>query len=187
MESTPSWAEILEWVAAGDPEALGRLYEAHAEGVYALAYRLSGSRPDAEDVVQEVFLGLPKAVGSYRAHGRFDSWLLKLTTRTALQAHRRRRRRREVRLTRAVSLPDGRNPESALDGIDLERALAALPEELRSVFVLKRIEGLSHAEIAATLGLTNACCRKRLSRATKRLRARPRTGRASPIQSPSSP
>lgn len=170
MESTRSRAQMLERVAAGDPEALGRLYEAHAEGVYALAYGLTGSTADAEDIMQDVFVNLPHALRTYTPCGRFDSWLLKLTTRMALQARRRRRRRREVRLARAISLPGGGDPWSGLDRIDLERALATLPEDLRAVVVLKRIEGLSHAEVADVLGLTTGACRMRLCRATKALR-----------------
>lgn len=157
----------LDRVAAGDLGALAVIYNSYAERVYRLAYRLTRSVQDAQDVVQDLFLGLPEAIDVYRGSGNFGPWLRAAAARVALQKLRHRRRRREVALE-----PDwmaGRPPQHGTR-IDLEAALAALPETLRVVVVLKEIEGFSHAEIGELLGITAAASATRLMRAREQLR-----------------
>lgn len=159
--------ETLERVAAGDPGALAILYNAYAERAYRLAYRLTRSIQDAQDVVQDLFLGLPEALEPYRGSGSFEGWLRTTTVRVTLLKLRHRQRRREVQLE-----PDwlvGTPPPHGTR-IDLEAALAALPETLRVVVVLKEIEGFSHGEIGELLGITAAASSTRLMRAREQLR-----------------
>ena len=84
----------VERARSGDPDALSQLYHAHAGGMLRVAYHLLGSRADAEDVVHDVFLGLPEALRGYEERGKFASWIRRLAVRTALG--RMRRHRREV-------------------------------------------------------------------------------------------
>jgi len=156
----------LERVVAGDLGALAVIYSGYAERVYRLAYRLTRSVQDAQDVVQDLFLALPEALGQYRGRG-FDAWLRTATVRVVLHKLRHRRRRREVALE-----PDwlASRPPQHETRLDLEAALAALPETLRVVVVLKEIEGFSHTEVGDLLGITAAASATRLMRAREQLR-----------------
>lgn len=149
---------------------LPELYASYAADLFRLAYRLTGSAADAEDVVQDVFLGLPEALRGYEERGRFGGWLRTLTARTALSRLRRRTRRREVALD-VVHSPTTRGPEEAVvSHVTLHRALERLPEALRTVLVLRELEGYSHAEIAELLGIGVNASQVRLHRAHQKLR-----------------
>lgn len=165
---------LIEAVRAGSPEALGALYRDHGAALYRLAYRLTGSREDAEDVVHDVFVGLPEALRRYEERGSFGAWLKRVTARVALMRLRGRQRRREVSLDGAER---GADPPPAADGIALRTAVRGLPDPLRVVLVLKEIEGYSHAEIADLLGIREGASRVRLARALKRLRKALEDGR----------
>jgi RNA polymerase sigma-70 factor, ECF subfamily len=164
----------VEQTRAGSPDALAELYRKHAAALYRLAYRLTGARQDAEDVVHDVFVGLPEALHRYEEHGNFVAWLKRVTVRVALMRLRGRQRRREVAL-------DATRPEQAppapTDRIALDAALNALPDPLRVVLILKEIEGYSHAEIGGLLGISVVASRVRLNRALKRLRRALEDGR----------
>jgi RNA polymerase sigma-70 factor (ECF subfamily) len=161
-------AALLAAVRQGSNEALGQLYTRHATDVYSVAYRLTGSTQDAEDVLQDVFVGLPRALRSYEDQGRFGAWLGRVAARTALMRLRSRGTRREEVLDSADGTP-ARSEADPVDRIAAERALGRLPDGLRAVFVLKEIEGYSHAEIGALLGITAENSAVRLSRAWKLL------------------
>src|SRR6185436_9776510 len=89
-------AELVVRAREGDAGALSELYARHGQTLMALAYRITGSRDDAEDVLQDVFLGLPEALRRYEERGTFESWLKRTTARVALSRVRRRERAREV-------------------------------------------------------------------------------------------
>lgn len=161
---------LIEAASAGDRAALGDLYEAHAEMVYRVAYRLTESWADAQDVVQQVFLGLPEALRTYEARGSFEGWLVQVTTRAALMRFRARRRRREVSLLAGAGYPDAADSELEIEQLALDEALEALSREQRAVFTLKMIEGYSHDEVGEILGITNLASRARLYRAMRTLR-----------------
>jgi len=152
---------------AGDPDALASLYRAYGAALYRLAYRLTGTPQDAEDVVHDVFAGLPEALGRYEERGSFAGWLKRVTARVALMRLRTRTRRREVMLN--ATLPADQRPAD-VESMALETAINALPDRLRSVLVLKEVEGYSHAEVSELLGISEGTSRVRLNRAMKRLR-----------------
>ena len=161
---------LLERVQRGDGEALATLFRRYAADLHRLVYRLLGSRDDADDVVQDVFVGLRHALARYEPRGRFDVWLRRVAARTALmrlRADRRRRARAEHVVTEPRVLPVD---DTAL-GSELARAIDALPEALRVVFVLRMIEGFSHDEIAAALDTSVGASKVRLHRALKRLQS----------------
>ena len=164
MTSTP---DVVTAARQGESDALAALYREHGQAVYRLAYRLTGTREDAEDVVHDVFVGLPEALRRYEERGRLDSWLKRMTARVALMRIRQRGRRREVSLIAAAD--QSPSPVSA-DGADLQEAVDALPDPLRAVLVLKEIEGYSHAEVADLLGISEGASRVRLVRALRHLR-----------------
>jgi RNA polymerase sigma-70 factor (ECF subfamily) len=164
----PSDATLAANAARGDADALAALYRRHARALLATAHRLLQRREDAEDVVHDVFVGLPEALRRYQERGALGAWLRTMTARLALM----RLRERRVRAT--VELRDD-HPSSALDSGDavltIERALRALSPKLRTVLVLKEIEGFSHAEIAALLNISVNASEVRLHRALRTMRA----------------
>jgi RNA polymerase sigma-70 factor (ECF subfamily) len=164
--------ECQEWLPrlrAGESAAITWCFHRFAPALLTLAERLVGERADAEDVLQETFLALPRALAQYEDRGRFEAWLRSLVARHALIARRRDRRRREVAY---APESDGRvTGTGAPDGtMLLERALRSLSDPLRHVFVLRVLEGHSHAEIAALLSISIGTSEMRLSRALKALR-----------------
>ena len=172
-EPAPS---TLSRVAGGDLGALAELYESHAPPAYRLAYRITGSVPDAQDVVQDLFIALPEALASFRGQGSFSAWFRTCAARQALMHLRKRRRRQEVELEPDRVAEMSANP--MLDRIALEGALQRLPETLRVVVVLRDIEGFSHQDIGGMLGISATASRMRLMRARRQLRefVRPRRG-----------
>ena len=164
----------IEGARAGDPEALASLYRAYGAALYRLAYRLTGTPQDAEDVVHDVFVGLPEALGRYQERGNLAGWLKRVTARVALMRLRTHTRRREVALDATLSSPDR---PAAVESEGLQAAIDALPEPLRSVLVLKEVEGYSHAEVGELLGISEGASRVRLNRAMKRLRRTLEDGR----------
>ena len=151
----------------GHTRALGELYRLYGQALFRVAYRLTGSREDAEDVLHDVFVGLPEALERYQERGRLDAWLRRLTARQALM-RLRKGRRQELRLEQhdEPAQPSGREGELG----DLQAAIDALPRPLRSVLVLKEVEGYSHSETAEMLGISVVTSRVRLMRAMGRLR-----------------
>ena len=156
-------ASLAKQARAGSSRALGDLYRLYGQALFRVAYRLTGSREDAEDVVHDVFVGLPEALERYEERGRLDAWLRRLTARTALMKLRKGRRQ-------AALLDDSVSQAAVVGNQDLEAAVNALPAPLRSVLVLKEIEGYSHAEAAEMLGISTVTSRVRLMRAMARLR-----------------
>ena len=152
--------------AGGDLPALGALYDRYATMMLAVAYRLLMSQADAEDVVHDVFLGLPEALRRYEERGALVGWLKRVTVRVALS----RLRHDDVRATQALDASFAAPSHDVAGGIDLRAAVAALPPSLRAVLVLKEIEGYSHAEIADMVGISVAASKVRLHRALRALR-----------------
>lgn len=164
-----SLAHQLERLRQGDSSSLGPLYLQFGDTVYRTALRLTASRPDAEDVTQELFLRLPTAIGGFTGDaGAFPGWIRRVAVRQALVLLRSWRRRREVGVETISSLlaPS----DAGADRLTMEAALARLPIEQRHVFVLKEVEGYAHGEIAELLGITTAASEVRLHRARRALR-----------------
>lgn len=170
--------------AGGDPAAFERLYRQHVARVHSLARRILGSAAEADDATQEVFLRAWRALGSFRHAGSFEGWLLRLTRNTVLNRVAERgaaKRRAEAGAeplseaieadgsTAAVVARPGR--PGPLDRLDLEAAIIRLPDGAREVFVLHDVEGSSHPEIAAELGVSVGTSKSQLHRARRLLRA----------------
>lgn len=165
-------SSTLDRVQSGDRDALAVVYEACADDVYRLAYQLTGSTAEAEDAVQDVFLGLPRALEVYEEVGKFAAWLKRVTVRTVLMRMRTASARHEAPLFLARRPLNGLSEETRLVyRVSLERALRSMPATLRIVFVLKEIQGFSHSEVADQLGITEGASTVRLHRARRFLRA----------------
>lgn len=148
-----------------DTDAIAELYRRYAPSLMAVAYRLLMSREDAEDVVHDLFVGLPEALRKYEERGSMESWLKRIVVRLSLS---RIRARRDVALDEAGDLAV--LPSDPTSRIELQRALAGLASSLRVVLVLKEIEGFSHVEIARMLRISVGASEVRLHRALRQLR-----------------
>jgi len=161
-------AELAAATRDGDTRALAALYGRFGTRLIAVAYRLVFSVQDAEDVLHDVFVGLPEALRRYDERGALEGWLRQITARVALTKLRDERDGQRVSLDLATI-----HATRSLDhvgNIALHAAVAALPASLRSVLVLKEIEGFSHAEIGELLGISAGASQVRLHRALRQLR-----------------
>lgn len=166
-------AELVAAVRAGHSDALGRLFDRYADPTWRLLARMLGSAPDADDVLQDVFIGLPEILGSYSGTSTLGAWIRGVAVKSALMRLRKVRRRAEDALddSGADATHLGQEPVAIEDRITIDAALCALPHELRTVFVLKEVSGYSHAEIAHALGISVSLSEVRLFRARKLLRS----------------
>jgi RNA polymerase sigma-70 factor (ECF subfamily) len=159
----------LEAIAAGDRDALETLVVELGDLVYGTVLRLMASRADADDLTQEIFIGLAKTVAGFTGTtDQFPAWLRRIAVRAALMRLRSGRRRREVDVDAVATLVS--RADDVLARVTLETALARLSDEHRAVFLLKEVEGYGHLEIAELLGISVANSEVRLHRARRQLR-----------------
>jgi RNA polymerase sigma-70 factor (ECF subfamily) len=171
MPERESDATLVAAVVRADTEAFATLYVRHASTVMAVAYRLTGSVADAEDITHDVFLGLPEALARYEERGTFEAWIRKLGVRASLSHIRKRKRRHEVAFVHSEHVaPESPGQDSSITASAIRDALDHLPRKLRAVFMLKEIEGYSHREIGKLLGISGATSAVRLHRAMHHLR-----------------
>jgi RNA polymerase sigma-70 factor, ECF subfamily len=172
--STPSAAEheLVRAARGGDIAAFEQLYRSSVRLVYALCLRMAGDAARAEELTQDVFVRAWRKLSTFRGDSAFATWLTRLAVNVVL-TERRVRGRRDQRFplsgemeTLPVPAP-GAHPGTALD---LETAIARLPEQARRVFVLHDVEGWQHAEIARLMGLAVGSCKSHLHRARALLR-----------------
>ena len=158
-----------------------RVFREHAPRVYSLARRMLGNDADAEDVAQDVLLQVVRKLDTFRGEANLGTWLHRITVNAAL-AHRAKRARREQREQHEpldLFLHDGHhaqpvrpwsiNPAVQAEQHErtqlIEKAIAALPEVYRDVYVLADVEALPNAEIAELLQLSLPAVKSRLHRA----------------------
>jgi len=182
---------LVARAAAGDVDALGALYDRHGAAAYALARVVVRAADDAEDVVAQVFAQLWREAARYDAgRGSVAAWVTMLTRSRALDLVRARRRRagaEERAAASAVALGEGDAvgtalplggradpPDLVLERGEASRAvrasLAVLPEPQRHAVVLAFFGGLSHGEVAATLGIPLGTAKTRIRAGLHRLR-----------------
>lgn len=164
---------LLKAAARGDANSFEGLYRLHEGRVYALCLRMCGNVPEAEEMTQEAFVRCWRSLSSFKGESAFGSWLHRLVVNTVLSSRRAGGRYRD----RVTAVPDlqavgqGAIRSTPDHGVDLERAIARLPEGARTIFVLHDIEGWKHREIAEQTGLAVGTCKTHLHRARKQLRA----------------
>jgi RNA polymerase sigma-70 factor (ECF subfamily) len=184
----PSDEALAARAAAGDEPAFEALVERYQARVYRLACRLTGSESDAPDVLQDTFLKVHRGLAGFRGEARFSTWLFRIATNTALMLRRSRARRPAASLDaflprfdaegiHAAEPADLAAAASAEDRLDrrllAEKArdgLERLPDLYREAFVLRDLEELPTAEVAALLGVEPATVRQRVHRARLMLR-----------------
>lgn len=158
---------------SGDRAAFGVLIGRHYDRVFALAWRLTGNRADAQDLAQEVCAALPAKLAAWRGEARFTTWLY----RVVVNAAHDQRRRIAVRLRAGQGWGDwelARQDEIAADALRLHwltSAMAQLSPELRDTVALVLGEEMTQAEAGAVLGLSEGTIAWRMSEVKKRLKA----------------
>jgi RNA polymerase sigma-70 factor (ECF subfamily) len=179
---------LIERLKAGDHEALERIFHLYSGKLYNVALRiLGGDAPDAEEVIQDVFLTAFRKAHMFQGHSQFSTWLYRLTVNAALG---RIRRRKKIGNRLQEFLPklsaDGHHAVTVVDWSDtldehyaksetqalIARALDQLKPVDKSVIVLSDLEGLADKEIAAATGLTVSAVKTRLHRARLFLRGK---------------
>jgi RNA polymerase sigma-70 factor (ECF subfamily) len=157
----------------GDEGAFEALYRESAGRIHALCLRMTGNPHEAESLTQEAFVRAWQRLGHFRGESAFGTWVHHVAVSVVLTSRRATLRRlRRVETTDDLAVLDGPSPAPRApdDRVDLERAIALLPEGARMVFVLFEIEGYSHAEIAGELGIAENTSKAQLHRARGLLR-----------------
>ncbi len=171
-------ARLIEEARQGDTTAFGRLVQKYQGRLYNTMLHVSGSREEAEDVVQEAFIQAFTKLDSFRAQSAFYTWLYRIGFNAAIS--RRRRKRHEVSVEQAREMTgeepvdDGEAPTERLLREEqigqVHTALDALSEEHRAILVLREIEGCCYETISEILNLPVGTVRSRLHRARLQLR-----------------
>jgi len=162
---------------AGDTEAFEALYRRYAARIHALCLRMTGSRGAAEDCVQETFVRAWQNLDRFEGRSGFGTWLHRIAVNTVLVWQRSESRRPSGHLAAVdgeSTDPWGADPHAVDAGLDLEleRAIASLPEGARNVLVLHAVGGFSHEETAALLGVAIGTSKAQLHRARRLLEER---------------
>lgn len=177
--------ELVRFAQASDTRAFDELVRRYKDKVYRLSYKILRHEEDAAEALQDAFLSAYRGIGKFKVESTFSTWLYRIATNASLMKYRKRR-------DHHVSLEQSQSGDEDAEGIQLpdwskqplnellnaetrevmEQGIEKLPEELRTVFVLRDVEGLSNAEVANILDLSVAAVKSRLHRARIALRDR---------------
>jgi RNA polymerase sigma-70 factor (ECF subfamily) len=178
-------AQDVTLAQAGDETAFRRLVERHGRGVFQLAFRLTDSEPDAEDVVQEAFLKAYRELKRFEARSSFKTWVHRITVNCAYDLLRQRPRHKAESLDAAggENAPGGgiepeaevsSSPDRLAFGAEVQSRVRTAMELLtpteRTAFVLRHFEGRSLEEIGGTLGLRTGATKHSIFRAVQKMR-----------------
>ena len=163
---------LIARAVAGDLAAQRALYDQHVDRVYRLAYRLAGDEELARDFTQETFVRAFDRLATFRGDSSLGTWLHTIGVSVALNGLRKvkRWRAREAPLDEGLTAAaTTRHAEPDLKE-RLARAIDALPDGYRTVFVMHDVEGYTHEEIATSLGIQPGTSKAQLFRARAKLR-----------------
>lgn len=181
LEAAREQARLMQAMAAGDKQALGRLYDQLSRPLYALALRVTNDSAEAQDIVQDVFLQLWHKAADYSpGRGSVFAWAATLTRNRAIDRIRMRQRRAEIVNESAADIHGGETGASETTSADqlwlaekagaVRSALAALAPEQRVALELAYFGGLTQQEIAARLNEPLGTIKARIRRGLLRLR-----------------
>ena len=172
--------ELVAQTRAGDPEAFRKIVEGHSHRLFRVAYRLTGSEANADDVVQETFLRAYRNIHRFDARSQVGTWLYRIAVNCSIDLMRKESRRmaRETSaekvelasLETTEPLPD-RLAESGELGAMVDGVLRQLSPTERTAFVLRHFEGYTSVEIGRLLGLRPGATRNAVFRAVRKLRS----------------
>ena len=166
-----------------------RAYRMYSRRVYSKCLHMVGNEAEAEDLTQEVFLQLFRKMDSFRGESAFTTWLYRIAVNVVLMRLRRKSpnttsleevievREGVISLAQVLGTQD-RVLATALDRLNLERAVSQMPAGYKQVFLMHYVEGYGHREIARLLGLSIGTSKSQLYKARVRLRQLLRAGEA---------
>lgn len=157
-------AILVTAAVAGDRDAFGTLLTRHYDRIHRLAWQITGSRADAEDIAQDVCCTLAEKIGSFRGEAKFTTWLCGITFNASRDLLRRRRSFGGLRDRLAVwtGLAKGADGRDLHDAMWVRSAIARLKPAYRDAVVLVMGQELSHAEAAEILGVSESTVSWRL-------------------------
>jgi RNA polymerase sigma-70 factor (ECF subfamily) len=162
-------------MTSGDVPSWEAVAQEHGRFIYTVAYRLSGNRADADDLVQEVMVRVQRGLATYTP-GSMQGWLARITTNAFYDETRRRKRRPTIPLPdepdRVIAGSLGADYEHAQANLPehVQAALLALPDDRRAVVVMCDVVGMTYDEIADTLDIAVGTVRSRIHRGRTQLR-----------------
>ena len=171
--------ELIDRAARGDGPAFNELLGSHEKRMYAICLRMCGNPDDAQDCLQEAMLRVFRAIGSFKSQSAFSTWLYRVTMNTCLDEFRRKKNKQSVSLDAMLETgwsPAGEEAIPEKHMIEQEQrsavraAIADLPEDMRSVIVLRDVQGFSYEEIAGILDANIGTVKSRISRGREKLR-----------------
>jgi len=172
--------ELALALQEGNEQAFDEIVRRHQGRVYSVAYRVTSNREDALDVAQDALIKAYRKIDAWKPSGGFVSWLMRLTTNTAID-HTRRKKRRALHQfdddyieSQVADRSALRNTETAAQADEIEtrvqKAMDVLSTTQRSVFIMRHYEGMPLAEIAEALGCTVGSVKVHLFRSLKKMR-----------------
>lgn len=176
-------AELVKLAQAGDTRGFDELVRRYQDKVYRLCFKILRHEDDASEALQDAFLSAFRGLRNFKAESTFSTWLYRIATNASLMKYRKRRdghvsleqSQSNNENSETMQLPDwSRQPAQDLLDAETREVMAEgiqrLPEELRTVFVLRDVQDMSNAEVAEILGLSVAAVKSRLHRARRSLR-----------------
>jgi RNA polymerase sigma-70 factor (ECF subfamily) len=175
---------FLELLQSGDEEAFRRLVENYQHLVINTCYRFIGSKEDAEDIAQDVFVEVYRSIGGFRQQAKLSTWIHRIAVTRSLDFIRRRNRKKRFGSVRALldwpdqaeelPAPARTSPAHDLEHQErrriLQQALDALPDSQQAAITLSKMEGFSNREIAEIMGTSIASVEALIHRAKASLR-----------------
>jgi len=166
-------SKLIEQSLSGDAEAYAALVNRHQEMIRVMAFRMTGSLEDAEELAQEAFLRAYQRLGSFNGGSKFSTWLCQIAINLSVDWRRRESRREKVHSEWAADVisensPDGCFPDELSRRV--QDALNSLPTKQRAAIVLTVYENESHAEASKKLGCTEATISWRVFSARQKLK-----------------
>jgi RNA polymerase sigma-70 factor, ECF subfamily len=165
LPDQPADDELVDSCKRGSLRAFERLYEIHGSRMKSIAYHMLGSRPDAEDAVQETFMKVYRSIGAFSGQSSLGTWIYRILLNTCYDHGRKKQRLKEKPHT-----SDLRATTNTPLRIALENAIERLNERHRTVFLLFEVEGLKHSEIATILSVPEGTSRTWLFEAKRELK-----------------
>jgi RNA polymerase sigma-70 factor, ECF subfamily len=172
-QAAPSVNELVERCLQGDQAAWEQIVRLHWRKVFNVAYKFVGRHDEAEDLTQDIFLRIFKALHTFDRRANFQTWLISISRNLCIDHYRSLRKERET-MARDVDASElspasrDRGPESQLEQLDVKalvrQALAELPASLREAVVLRDLQEFSYLEIAERLHLPEGTVKSRINR-----------------------
>jgi RNA polymerase sigma-70 factor (ECF subfamily) len=156
--------DLVLLFAQGDSAAFEEVVRRHEQRIYNLSLRMLGRPEDARDATQETFLAALRKLPSFRGDSSLGTWLHRVAVNACYDILRRRKRRAEEGLPEDPGAAPGDLAESSAEAVDVQRALAQVPEEFRAVLVLHDVQDLPYDEIAEILGVPVGTVKSRVHR-----------------------